>query len=61
MSNAQQRMIEDVWASALVQLQHGGSEIVVGAEMRDVLGQQGIAAIADRFRYLFRHDLYFSS
>lgn len=46
----QQQLIEGVWASALEQLRRGSSEIVLTSVMRDAIGQQGIAAIADRFR-----------
>lgn len=49
-TRGQQAMIETVWSNALVQIQDGSSEIVVTASTRESIGQQGIMAIADRFR-----------
>ena len=46
----QQQMIEMMWTSALGDLRRGCYEVVITAEMQALIGQQGIAAIADRFR-----------
>lgn len=46
----QQQMIEAVWTSAMIDLQRGSYEVVLTTEIRALIGQQGVTAIADRFR-----------
>jgi len=46
----QQQLIEHYWQSALDQLNRGSSEVVLPLGVASSVRQQGITAIADRFR-----------
>ena len=45
-----QNLIEMVWAAALGQMRAGSPEIVIMAREGQLLGQHGIAVLAERFR-----------
>jgi len=45
-----QNLIEMVWTAALGQVRAGSPEIVIMAREGQLLGQHGIAVLAERFR-----------
>jgi len=45
-----QQLVENVWQSALEQLNIGSTEIVISPAMEKQIGGEGVMNIADRFR-----------
>lgn len=48
----QQQLIDSIWHAAFNQIRGGSSEIVLSAHQGRLLGQPGVNAVAQRFRYV---------